>query len=203
MTFVEGIDVSSWQGAFDWPAWKGHIQFAACKATEGGFVDADFAHNWAGMKEIGVYRFAYHYAHPSGNVYDQVDLCYNTVASRGLEVGDNILLDFENTDGVDPTEVAAWGVEFCEQMNQKARGHRCVVYTYPYFAEQGNCAGMNRWFLWIANYNVAQPMVPSPWTNWTFWQYTDQGPGNIDHDRFYGTEAQLKTFCTTSGPYTR
>lgn len=203
MSYLEGIDVSAWQGAFNWAPWKGHIEFASCKATEGTAVDPDFAHNWAGMKDIGVYRFAYHFAHPSGNVYDQVAAVAGVVKENGIQVGDNFLLDFEDTDGLDPVEVSAWGVEFCERLNEEVRGHRCLVYTYPAFAEEGNCQGMNRWWLWIANYNVPAPTVPAPWENWVFWQYTDQGPGNIDHYRFYGTEEQLTRLCTTSGPYTR
>jgi len=203
MSYLEGIDVSSYQGAFNWQPWKGHISFAAAKVIEGTAEDPDFAHNWAGMAEIGIYRFAYAFAHPSLNVYDQVDALASVVTANGLKTGDNILLDMEVTDGLDPAEVSAFGQEYCEQVNIKLPHHRCVVYTYPFFAELGNCAGMNRWWLWIANYGVPQPFVPAPWQTWVFWQYTNQGPGNIDHDRFYGTPEQLQTFCTTAGPYTR
>lgn len=203
MTYLEGIDVSSWQREFNWLPWKNHIQFGLARASRDGSRDSSFAHNWTSMKEIGIHRFAYHFANPRNDVYDQVDLLFNTVSGLGLESGDNFVLDIEESGGLDPVGVSAWGREFCERMNSKAPGHRILVYTYPSFAQEGNCQGLNRWRLWIANYNVAHPTVPSPWTNWIFWQYTDQGPGNIDHDRFYGTADQLRKFCTTSGSYTR
>src|SRR3989304_316015 len=39
--------------------------------------------------------------------------------------------------------------------------------------------------LWIANYGVTKPLVPKPWTEWTFWQFTDKGDGSI-----YGVESK-------------
>ena len=58
-----GIDVSSHQGAIQWPRVAGDgIRFAYVKATEGGdFVDARFAENWRGAEESGVEPGAYHF----------------------------------------------------------------------------------------------------------------------------------------------
>lgn len=200
MSRPHGIDVSNWQGAFDWAPWKGQISFAAAKATEGtNFADAEFAHNWAGMKSIGVHRFAYHFAHTDKSVFDQAAFFVDTVKAQGLHTGDNFILDLEVNDGQTPATVSAWGNEFCHEVHKRAPGHRVLVYTYPYFAEQGNCADLGGYKLWIANYNVASPTVPAPWTDWTFWQYTDQGKGNIDHNVFNGTKLQLRHFCRTVG----
>src|SRR5262245_24710768 len=63
---LSGIDVSHWQGAIDWAQVKASGRaFAIAKATEGTtFVDPSFAANWAGMKQQGVVRSAYHFFHP-------------------------------------------------------------------------------------------------------------------------------------------
>ena len=29
--------------------------------------------------------------------------------------------------------------------------------------------------LWLANYDGGQPAAPSPWTRWSFWQYSENG----------------------------
>jgi len=56
--------------------------------------------------------------------------------------------------------------------------------------------------LWLAQYGPT-PVVPSNWTKWTLWQYTDgghgqpphevKGIGRCDRDTFNGTLAELKS----------
>jgi lysozyme len=60
---VYGIDVSSHQGAVDWPAVAADgIAFAYVKASEGGdSTDERFAENWAGAGDAGIRRGAYHF----------------------------------------------------------------------------------------------------------------------------------------------
>lgn len=53
----------------------------------------------------------------------------------------------------------------------------------------------NCWF-WRAQYGSAAPIVPSTWSTWTMWQYTESGPVNgiaapCDRDTFNGTMDQL------------
>jgi lysozyme len=59
---AQGIDVSGVAGKVDWKIFKRNgITFAFAKATEGiTIVDRDFPTNWAGMKEAGIIRGAYH-----------------------------------------------------------------------------------------------------------------------------------------------
>ena len=65
MANAQGIDVSSFQGAFDWAAEKGSISFALAKATEGATItDPEFARNWQQMKATGLVRGAYCFGHP-------------------------------------------------------------------------------------------------------------------------------------------
>ncbi|ARS25967.1 GH25 family lysozyme [Sphingomonas sp. KC8] len=59
----QGIDVSHHQGRIDWRKLpRQGVHFAYIKATEGGdHRDRLFAANWAGAKQAGVARGAYHY----------------------------------------------------------------------------------------------------------------------------------------------
>lgn len=82
-------------------------------------------------------------------------------------------------------------------------GKEIGVYTGYYYWRE-NTAGVGipaaslnyfkQYPLWIANYGVSAPMIPQPWSTWTFWQYTDNGDGtlfgveslNIDLNHFNG-----------------
>jgi hypothetical protein len=55
-----------------------------------------------------------------------------------------------------------------------------VIALSPWFWQEygADSVGYNAYDLWIANYEVSKPDVPEPWTNWTFWQWTDKGDGH-------------------------
>ena len=60
---VQGIDVSYWQGDIDWAkAREAGVRFTFIKATEGGdHLDSKFHENWAGARDAGIARGAYHF----------------------------------------------------------------------------------------------------------------------------------------------
>src|ERR1019366_5880374 len=54
--------------------------------------------------------------------------------------------------------------------------------------------------LWVANWGVTCPALPTGWSNWVVWQYSDTGSvngisGAVDLDEFNGTLAQLQSFA--------
>src|SRR6202789_4301859 len=62
---IQGIDVSKYQGNIDWDAVKNSgVKFVWIKATEGGDrADERFEANWAGAKQVGIARGAYHFVY--------------------------------------------------------------------------------------------------------------------------------------------
>src|SRR5258708_1337735 len=178
-TDPQGIDISENNGDFDWAAWNGHIEFAGIKATEGpiphlefphGYRDHQFARNWAEAKKLGIFRFPYHYFHPEFDPAQQARFFVDTVAAQGLEQHDNFYIDLEETGNLKPIKVsfAAW--VFCTEVNRlsfqlSGKPHRVLVYTYPFFAEQGNCAMLGKRPLGIANYDTPSPHIPPPWSS--------------------------------------
>jgi lysozyme len=62
---IHGIDVSKYQGNIDWTAVKNSgVKFVWIKATEGGdHADEKFIANWAGAKQVGIPRGAYHFVY--------------------------------------------------------------------------------------------------------------------------------------------
>lgn len=82
---------------------------------------------------------------------------------------------------------------FIEELKRLAPGKEIGIYTgYYYWKENTLAAGIPtaslNYFqpfpLWIAHYGVAEPMIPKPWTTWTFWQITSKGDGGL-----YGVES--------------
>lgn len=198
---ARGIDVSNHNPNFPWHEWDGHIQFASIKATEGlSFLDPWFGYNWKGAASIGAFRFAYHYAHPNLNPVEQAKFLVNYVRQHGLGQHDNFVLDLEYPDGkftpeqawgMTPSQVSFWAWVFCTTIN-RLTPNRILPYVNPSFAEDGNCAKLGGWGLWIANYGVAEPTVPPPWRFWRFWQYTGSP---LDLDFYNGDEMALAQFC--------
>lgn len=201
-TSVKGIDVSHYDGTIDWATAKASgIDFAIAKATESTtYVDPTFATNWAGMKAHGVVRAAYHFFRANADPIAQANHVMQTVGT--LEPSDlPIVLDLETTDGQTGATIAANALKFLAAVTQ-GTGKKAIVYTSPGFiAGLSGTSGFASYTLWVANWGVTCPNVPSPWSTWVFWQNADNGTVSgvpataVDLDYFNGTLAELHAFA--------
>jgi lysozyme len=134
------------------------------------------------------------YVYQTGDVPPMLDLEY--------DVDDNgePLCNADGTlPGCTPSQAVAAVAKFLGVV-EAAIGRRCVLYCNRYFwiEAMGNSDGFSGHPLWIAAYGGgASPEIPSPWTTYTFWQYSGSGrvPGftdNVDQDYFNGTLAELQ-----------
>jgi lysozyme len=193
MSDAQGLDVSRYQGDFDW---RGHpdISFAAAKCYEAGAgEDKQFADNWADMwTTFGgkLVRFAYVYAHPDYSPVIQAETFVQLTRDHGLQLGDHFIMDLETAEGCRPEQVNKWARVFSRRVNDLAPDHRCLSYTNPGFCVNG--IGWGDWPLFIADYGVAEPAVPAPWKAWRFWQKSASG---LDLDVFAGDREALLTFA--------
>ncbi len=188
---VQGVDVSYYQGNFNWAG--AHVQFGAARISDGsGFIDPDFASNWSKMKAAGVIRSAYQFFEPGENEVTQANLVISKVGKLGA--GDlPVMLDIEVTGGQSPSTIRTRAQHWLD-MVEAGTGKRPFVYSYGSFLETNLGSGFGKYPLWIANYGPVCPSVPSGWSNWKVWQYSDGG-GSLDHDVFNGTLAELKAFA--------
>lgn len=201
-----GIDVSRYQGDVNWSAVAGSsVSFAFAKATENtGYKDSTFAKNWASMREVGLFRGAYHFGRPGGDPESQAAHFASVVGP--LDFRDlPPVLDLEVNDGHDAGYVLNWALAFMNRA-EALFGRKLIVYTGAFW--RGPMANPNHPFfreraLWLAAY-VRNPVVPASWDKWTFWQYTEgqhngpvaiQGVSPCDQNRFEGTEAELEKLC--------
>jgi GH25 family lysozyme M1 (1,4-beta-N-acetylmuramidase) len=191
----QGIDVSYYQGDIDWPTVKAAgMVFAFIRVSDGDdFLDPKFASNWSGANSAGVVRGTYQFFRPEQDATAQANLLLSNMGA--LQPGDlPPTLDVEVVDGESYSTIAN-GISTWVSVVEQATGTTPIVYTSPgFWVELGE--GSQDTSLWVANWGVSSPELPSSWSNWTFWQYADNGTvagisGAVDMDTFNGTVDEL------------
>ncbi len=201
-----GLDVSSYQGTIDWAKVKADGQkFAFIRVTDGlNTIDSKFAANWPGAKKAGVLRGTYQYFRPSQDPTAQANLFVSKINAAGGFVAGDLppVLDLESSGSETNATVVARAKTWLSVV-EKALGVKPIVYTANFMS---GVIGTNfgGYTLWVANYGTTCPTMPSGWTNWTFWQDSDNGTvngisGGTDTDVFNGTMADLLAL-TKPGP---
>lgn len=202
---VKGIDVSMWQGTIDWKKVKeSGIEFAFIRATKGNdLVDPNFVENRKGAREAGLKTGYYHYYRPDHPLEDQIKAFVSTVG-RVEDDALRVVIDTENVKHWEPFSheqrlkmIDDWCNGVKKELGIKPE---IMIYGSPNFFDESlkNSEQLSKHDLWIANYRVAEPRVPKPWSNWTYWQYSETGrvpgiQGNVDLDMYNGTDLNKGT----------
>ncbi len=196
---VQGVDVSHYQGNFDWTAAK--VDFGYAQVSDGvTSPDPMFDTNWANMKKAHVLRGAYQFFRPNEDEVAQANLLVKKVGK--LAPGDlPAMIDVEVTGGEPPAVIAAKVAKWIQVVHAGTRV-RPFIYSGSYFWQDHVVStAFGATPIWIAAYGSTCPSVPPGWKNWLFWQYSD-GNGKLDHNVFNGTLAQLRALspASTSAP---
>jgi lysozyme len=194
--YLEGIDVSNWQGRIDWAAVRAAgVRFAIAKASEGvGYEDRSYDRNRAGALANGIVFGAYHFARPENDPIKEADWFLEVAGyRRGMIIP---TLDLERTGGRSPTGLTNWTKAWLKRVHERL-GVRAMIYVSPSFWRQN--MDNTRWFadhgyhvVWVAHWSRTNPSVPaSSWggRSWTFWQYSTTGSvagisGRVDLNRY-------------------
>ena len=210
-------DISYWQGDLTrhWQLFKD----AGCKAiiiqsTNGLAYQQYFKYAADAAKENGFLVGSYHYfrqqiPNAEGTWYTcdplkQANNYYNWVTKCGVEMDLPPVLDIEN--GGNPY-LSASSIEKTLGHIERLFGRVPMVYSNPSILKGLAKTEWERYPLWIAHY-ADIPTVPNPWKYWTLWQFSDKityTPAGstlkkpIDHNWFYGSEAELLAFCAAGG----
>jgi len=201
--FLEGIDISHWQGAVDFVQVRNSGRsFVIAKATEGiGWTDAKWTKYRDDARAAGLAVTGYHFARPDGNPTKPREEAQWFVSQLGLEPGMLIpALDLERGGGLGKDALTAWVQAWLDEV-YTLTGVRPMIYTSPYFwrtnlGDTRTFADQGYDVLWIAHWGVNAPSVPaSNWggKGWTFWQYTSDGTvpgidGRVDLDKYNGLD---------------
>jgi lysozyme len=209
---VLGIDVSHHNGAIDWPlVGQSDVRFAFAKATDGStFVDPRFTANWPAIRDAGLLRGAYHFGRPGSDPEVQASHFASVVGP--LSWGElPPALDLEVMDGQSKQAVIDWTLAFLGRA-ELLLGCPLIVYTGGLWRHQlggPNVQALATHLLWTARYGSAPPIVPPPWKEWSFWQFTDGRsgqvrqisgvPGACDCDWYGGDAADLQSLSDGVG----
>jgi lysozyme len=209
---ILGTDISKWQDDFTTPQEinfnvmkSAGAQFVFIKASQAKFTDKLFLNSWSDAKGI-IPRGAYHYLDYSIPAIQQAIYFCSVIKDDPGELPP--VVDFECRTNVPAgTTGELWNfVIYVEEHT----GRVPIIYTGPYYWYEfgSKNIGWKKYPLWIANYQVVKPLIPAPWTDFLFWQYTNKGNGlqygveskQIDLNWFNGTNNDLMTFCGSTPP---
>ena len=201
MTYVFGIDISSYDAASDWNGVRNQgVRFVFVKASEDTLADSRFIPNWQGAKSAAMYRGAYHFFHSEhDNAAQQASMFIQTVGADKGELPP--VLDLEPV-VVNKRDVSPTGATLLTRVKtwldavEAAFGRTPMLYTSNiYAASHGlDASWLNDYPLWLAQYpwmpgtqtqysdpqNVPSPSAglpqqPAGFQPWTFWQYSSIG----------------------------
>ncbi|QHW30325.1 glycoside hydrolase [Paenibacillus rhizovicinus] len=184
---VKVIDVSHHQGAIDWAKVKADgVVGAMVKATEGGgsYVDPTFAANAAGAVKAGLPVGYYHYARPELNSAAQ-EAAHFADKVKGMKADFPHALDVEGkASRLGGAALTAWCVAWLKAVEQLT-SHPVMIYTGASFAKSYLGKSLEQWPLWVAHYEVDQPMDNNTWSAWAIFQYSSEEKvdgikGNVD-----------------------
>lgn len=200
---VDGIDVSHWQGSINWSSVAADgVVFAFIRVSDGdpdngGTADSQFQANWAAARQVGILRGPYQFFRPSDDPVLQADWLINAIGGA-MTPGDlPPVIDVEATDGRTPAQIVA-AIQAWINRIETVLGVTPIIYTGPYFWQDSvGSSAFASYPLWGAHYTTGCPLIPDPWSNWTFWQYTSSGSvsgisGNVDMNHFNGTLGALQ-----------
>jgi lysozyme len=188
---------------------ENNMSFVFIKAGGGRFVDPLFKDSWARSKDVGLLRGAYWWLTPDRSPSEQVT---TLLSQLNGDIGElPVVVDYERQ----PTGWPQWAdrgraLNYLKQFLYEVEVYTKkipAIYTGPsYWAEMGSTDSYwLKYPLWIANYSndhktpLNQPIVPKPWSFWTFWQWGDKLDGlkigleskDADYNYYNGTVSDL------------
>ncbi len=205
---MSGIDVSHFQQEIDWhQVHTVGIAFAFIKATDGTTVaDRRFAIHWRQSKAARVLRGAYHFFRPQLDPEAQAKFFLERLNEDYGELPP--VLDVESlSTGISSEQVIAGAKRWIDFISAVIH-RKAILYTGSAFWRNTlrNSTALADCPLWVAHYTSGpNPLVPSAWPKWTFWQFSQRGKmagieGFVDLDVFNGTAAELEAFCMSPSP---
>lgn len=192
------IDVSRWNSYIAWPqVAAAGVTCAIMRATMGSQgIDVRFSANWAQALAAGIpRRGVYHYV----TTGTSPSLQHNHIMTMtGGDWGtEPLVLDVERTEDERKKMAAGWQfpkaayTQMLFLLATELRTHGPVmIYTNDteWRAMTSTPAWAAQYQLWVASWGALPPIVPTPWTDWRLWQYTNLGQvpgiiGNVDLSR--------------------
>ncbi|HEY2638948.1 MAG TPA: GH25 family lysozyme [Streptosporangiaceae bacterium] len=193
---AEGLDVSGFQGQFDWAAAVNAapgLAFGAYRLTSGlGAAEPDARWNSDQIRAQRLYHGAFHLLDPRLNGALQAQAFIAAHARLGLSATDMLWLENTTAHKAGAAATAATALAFMRELDQLAPSNPRGVFSFTDFMKYGYCDGLGGYALWQAFPSAKAPHQPIPWILWSFWSWgaRDGSTPTI----FNGTAVQLASW---------
>lgn len=206
---LAGIDVSKWQGRIDWHtvATTTNVEFAIMRALYGTSIDRTYDDSWGFVENwdmcgrsrtSGLIRGCYQWLTAGSSGENQANVLCDLIEAQGGMHPDDLppVIDVEDkTLPVLFTNPLKEVLDWCKVIEDRLK-RVPIIYTAPYFWRDKITEDAIRYPLWIANTEVAAPLVPSSWPTWMLWQHSWKGKvsgitGDVDLNWFEGSKGDL------------
>ena len=184
MTLLFGIDLSKWQDPtkIDYDKLAEQVDFVILRIGFGWAKDVHFERHYLAFAERGVRVGGYHFP-LNTRLQEQADLVKQALDGKRIEAG--LWVDVE-AQYQKRSEINAY-IPILESTLDTEVGIYTSYSKWLEFMQNETCWASRR--LWVANYGVIVPKLPSPWKKWCVWQYSSTGrlngySGNLDLDWF-------------------
>jgi GH25 family lysozyme M1 (1,4-beta-N-acetylmuramidase) len=184
-----GIDISAYQnanGPINWRELARHgIRFVVIKASEDTYyANPYYLPDARAASRAGLAVLAYAFANPGrAGGAATADFAVKAAHYRRGRGALPLVVDLEN----DPYSTSdcywlgrgrmiAWIAGFTRRA-RALTGSWPIIYTTAAWWQEctGSTGRFTRDPLWLADYDGARPAALSPWTRWSFWQYSENG----------------------------
>ena len=192
MAVKYGIDVSEWNGDFDFTPFRDHfviIRMGLGQSSGNNFEDARFRSNVQKCQALGIpiglYFFSYSYT--AAMAQTQADWVFNIIQNMDLPYG--IWIDIEDVQSENfhrtPEQNKAVAQAFCQRLKDRGIRSRIGIYASASYFVAGNLGDLNNWYRWVAAWGFSH----SPVTNTWIWQFTDGYRGlYLDGNQYVGND---------------
>jgi len=197
-------DISFWQDdsttpqGIDFNKMAQRTRGVIIRAGQNLWEDTSFRTSWQKSKDAGLLRGSYWFYDSRANPKRQAEKWVEILGNDQGEM--EMWCDFEERYGGPYQGWRNW-FDFMERLKILLPNKNLGVYTGYYYWQDfgGNQTYFAQYPLWIAAYNNSEPLIPSIWKDWTYWQFTDHADGlsygveskEIDLSYFNGTEADF------------
>ena len=189
--FLEGIDVSNWQGYIDYEKVKNAgIDIIYIESSIGkDYIDPYFELNYENAKINGLKVGVYHYLTARSITEAEQEAEFFASVISGKKIDCKLAMDFEEFGSLNNEQINDISRAFLNRLTELT-GKETIVYS-----DLSNA--INRFKiseispLWIAYYGDSSQLdkIKTSWKNWQAQQYTDEGRvpgiyGYVDRDLF-------------------
>lgn len=173
---LTGVDVSKFQGAFDFAKAKAEgrsfvIIQAGYGVATGAVQDPEMVNNVHGARTAGLRVGFYFFAYPDRQSPADAANAFWSLIEPHYAKGHDLFpaLDFE-----EPAASWTWALAFCQAIAKKAGG--CIFYSFLADIEEHTVpSGLAKYPLWLADFTTVKPAAPRPWSRIAIWQKADKG----------------------------